>query len=218
MVTFVSYDDDLTNLQVMYPKQLIEDNLSAIISQNGLKQFKISETTKYAHVTYFLNGGIEQPYKGEDRFLIETLKCKTFDETPAMRAKEITETAIINILTKKYNFMALNYSNCDMLGHTGNLQATIDAVKVIDESVQQLVDAITSIGGIAIITADHGNAEHMIDNKGRVLTDHTTNLVPFCVVGAGDLSLAKNGSLCHIAPTILQLLGIDYPMEKSLIL
>ncbi len=218
MVTFVSYDDDLTNLQVMYPKQLIEDNLSAIISKNGLRQFKISETTKYAHVTYFLNGGIEQPYKGEDRFLIETLKCKTFDETPAMRAKEITETAIAKILTKKYNFMTLNYSNCDMLGHTGNLQATIESIKIIDQEVQKLVDAILSIGGVAIITADHGNAEHMIDDEGKVLTDHTTNLVPFCVIGAGHLQLAPTGSLCHIAPTILQLLGVQYPMEKSLIL
>lgn len=213
MVTFTSYDDTLTNLSVVFPKELVHHNLSSILSQHGLKQFKITETTKYAHVTYFLNGGIEKPYEGEDRFLIDTIKVKQFDEVPAMRAKEITDQAITNILSKKYNFMALNYSNCDMIGHTGNLNAAVQAVQVIDKEVKRLVETIRQIGGIAIITADHGNAEYMIDNEGRVLTDHTTNLVPFCIVTDKPLQLT-NGSLSNIAPTILDLLGITEPLEK----
>lgn len=214
MVTFTSYDDTLTNLSIVFPKEIITHNLSSILSRHGLKQFKITETTKYAHVTYFLNGGIETPYEGEDRFLIDTIKVKQFDEVPGMRAKEITEQAIDRILSKKYQFMALNYSNCDMIGHTGNLHAAIDAVQIIDKEVEKLVNAIRSIGGVAIITADHGNAECMIDSKGRVLTDHTTNVVPFCIVTDEKLKLNK-GSLSNIAPTILELLDVNESLQQS---
>lgn len=213
MVTFTSYDDTLTNVSVVFPKELVHNNLSSILSRHGLKQFKITETTKYAHVTYFLNGGIESPYEGEDRFLIDTIKVKQFDEVPAMRAREITDQAIANVLSKKYNFMALNYSNCDMIGHTGNLDAAIQAVQIIDGEVKRLVEAIQSIGGVAIITADHGNAEYMIDERGRVLTDHTTNVVPFCIVTDSHLELTS-GSLSNIAPTILDLLGIQEKLEQ----
>lgn len=214
MVTFTSYDDTLTNLEVVFPKEKVEQNLSSILSRHRLTQFKITETTKYAHVTYFLNGGIEEPYPGEDRFLIDTLKVKNFDEVPAMRAKEITDQAITNILSKKYNFMALNYSNCDMIGHTGNLEAATQAVSIIDHEVSRLVEAIRSIEGVAIITADHGNAEYMIDEQGRVLTDHTTNLVPFCIVTDKKVKLLT-GSLSNITPTILDLFGIQEKLEKS---
>ena len=214
MVTFVEYDDTLQNVKVVFPKERIEHNLSAILSKHGKKQFKITETTKYAHVTYFLNGGIEEPYPDEDRYLIETIKGKPFDAVPAMRAVEITDKAISCILSKNYDFMTLNYSNCDMIGHTGNLQATIEAIKVLDRQVQRLVNTILSIGGIAIITADHGNAEYMLDRKGRVLTDHTTNPVPFCLIGKKNVKLIKGGSLSNITPTILELMGIEEKMEQ----
>lgn len=214
-VGFNNYNREFKNLKVAFQENEIETNLSRVLSDNGLKQFKISETTKYAHVTYFLNGGIETPYKGEDRFLIETKKGVSFDEVPEMRAVEITDKAVENIKSGKYSFMALNYSNCDMIGHTGNLRAAIEAVKVIDIQLKRLVDAILSIGGVAVIIADHGNAESMLDENGRVLTDHTTNKVPFVIVGncKERLNLLKNGKLSNVAPTILKLLGISQPLE-----
>ena len=210
MVCMTQYDDNFTHTHVMYDKVHIDDNLSSVISKNNLSQFKISETTKYAHVTFFLNGGIEKPYPNEDRFLIETIKAKSFDMYPKMRVKEITDTAIEKILSQKYSFMALNYSNCDMLGHTGNLEATVEAIKYIDCELDRLVKTILSIGGVAVICADHGNCEEMIDRHGRVLTDHTTNVVPFCIVDSKKYKLQK-GALCNVAPTILDLLGIQKP-------
>ena len=211
--------DTFKNLHPAYREDNLAVNLSQIVSTNGLKQFKIAETTKYAHVTFYLNGGIETPYEGESRFLIETIKGKAFDETPQMRTVEITEKAIEEIKSEKYSFMALNYSNCDMLGHTGNLESTIKSVQIMDEQLKLLVDAIISIGGVAVITADHGNAEKMFDEEGRVLTEHTTSKVPFVVVNAGDINL-KEGKLGNIAPTILQLLGVNKPdeLEESLII
>lgn len=204
--------DNFENLHPAYKEDNLSINLSQIVSSKGLTQFKIAETTKYAHVTFYLNGGIETPYEGESRFLIETIKGKPFDETPQMRTREITEKAIEEIKTGKYSFMALNYSNCDMLGHTGNLESTITSVQIMDEQLKLLIDAIVSIGGVAVITADHGNAEKMFDEEGRVLTEHTTSKVPFVIVNAGDLQL-KEGRLGNIAPTILDLMGIDKPSE-----
>lgn len=214
MATFTCYDKSFKKPIVAFPKQDVTVNLSQQLSKNKCKQFKIAETTKYAHVTYFMNGGIEKAYKGEDRFLIDTIKCERFDQYPNMRAKEITQKAIEEIKSNKYNFMGLNYSNCDMIGHTGNLQAAIQTVKLIDQEIKKLVDAILSINGIAVITADHGNAESMLDKKGNVLTDHTTNKVPFIVVGNNvDFKLLPNGKLSNIAPTILQLLNLKQPKE-----
>lgn len=213
MATFTKYDNTFKNTIIAFEKDYLNENLSQVISKNNLKQFKITETTKYAHVTYFLNGGIEKAYEGEDRFLIETIKTEKFDEFPQMRAREITEKAIEEIATKKYNLMVLNYSNCDMIGHTGNLQAAIETVKVLNEEVKKLVDTILSINGIAIITADHGNAEEMIDANNNILTDHTTNKVPFAIIGnnVSNITLQKNGVLGNIAPTILDLLGVEKP-------
>lgn len=210
MCTFVRFDEKFKKPIVAFPVAEIEDNLSAIISQNGLKQFKVAETTKYAHVTFFLNGGIEKPYKDEKRFLIETIKNIPFEKVPEMRASEITDKAVAEILTKKYNFMALNYSNTDMVGHTGDLDAAIKAVKCVDRNLKRVVDAILQIGGRALIIADHGNAEEMIDENGRVLTDHTTNLVPCILVGENNVSL-ENGSLANVSSTILHLLDVDVP-------
>lgn len=221
--SFTRYDATFKKPYVAFEKDYVKENLSEVISKNGLKQFKITETTKYAHVTYFLNGGIEEAYPNEDRFLIETLKVERFDQVPKMRAEEITQKAIELIKTNKYNFMVLNYSNCDMVGHTGNLNAAVEAVKVIDREIKKLVDAILSINGVAIITADHGNAEEMLDKNNNVLTDHTTNKVPFAIVGKNVSHLTlkqKGGVLSDIAPTVLHLLGIEKPKSfenKSLI-
>jgi 2,3-bisphosphoglycerate-independent phosphoglycerate mutase len=209
---FSQYDDKFENLHSAFQEDNLSINLSQTISANGLKQFKIAETTKYAHVTFYLNGGIEKPYDGEERFLIETIKDKPFDETPEMRTREITDKAVEEIKTGKYSFMTLNYSNCDMLGHTGNLEATIESVKIMDIELKKLIDAIISIDGVAIITADHGNAEIMIDKDGKKLTEHTTSKVPFIVVNAGDINL-KQGKLANIAPTIIELLGLNKPEE-----
>jgi len=210
---FSEYDTNLKRLHFAFSDMDLKVNLSRVISESGLKQFKISETTKYAHVTYFLNGGIEKPYKGEDRFLIETVKNTPFEKFPQMRTREITSKAIEEIKTKKYSFMALNYSNCDMLGHTGNFNSTVESIKILDAELKKLVNAIISIGGVAVITADHGNAEKMIDSKGKVLTEHTTNKVPFVIVNGGEKLKLKSGKLANIAPTILDLLGIKKPIE-----
>lgn len=210
MCTFVRFDEKFVNPIVAFPVTEIKDNLSSILSANGLKQFKVAETTKYAHVTFFLNGGIEKPYKNEKRFLIETIKNVPFDKVPQMRAEEIADKAVEEISSKKYNFMALNFSNTDMVGHTGNLEAAIKAVKCVDYNLKRVVDAILDIGGVAVIIADHGNAEEMIGSDGRVLTDHTTNLVPCIIVGQNNLSLEK-GSLANVSPTILDLLGVEPP-------
>lgn len=212
---FNNYNRAFKNLKVAFHENEIETNLSSVLSKNGIRQFKISETTKYAHVTYFLNGGIEKPYKNEDRFLIETLKDVPFDKVPQMRAVEITDKAIEQIKTGQYGFMALNYSNCDMIGHTGNLNSAIEAVKVIDVQLKRLVDTILEMGGSAIVIADHGNAECMLDKDGRVLTDHTTNKVPFVLISEPKkkVELIKNGKLSNVAPTILELLNVEKPIE-----
>lgn len=210
MCTFVRFDEKFKKPIVAFSVEEIKDNLSAVISASGLKQFKVAETTKYAHVTFFLNGGIEKPYKNEKRFLIETIKNVPFEKVPQMRADEITDKAVEEIASKKYNFMALNYSNTDMVGHTGDLEACIKAVKSVDYNLKRVVDAILDIGGVAVIIADHGNAEEMIGEDGRVLTDHTTNLVPCILVGKNDVKL-KDGSLSNVSPTILDLLGLDCP-------
>ena len=218
MCTFVSFDEKFKKPIIAFPVKSVEKNLSAIISKAGLKQFKISETTKYAHVTYFMNGGIEKPYKNESRFLVETIKGVPFEQVPEMRANEITDIAIQNILSKKYNFMAINYSNTDMIGHTGDVGAAIKAVKCVDKNLKKLVDAILSIGGCALIIADHGNAEEMLEG-GKVLTDHTTNPVPCILIGVDNVKLER-GVLSNVAPTILHLLGIPCPesfTHKSLI-
>lgn len=217
MCTFTCYDDDFKKPIVAFPKDDLSVNLSSVISENGLKQFKIAETTKYAHVTYFINGGIEQPFKNEDRVLVETIKDVPFEKVPQMRAVEITDKAIQLINSKKYSYMVINYSNPDMVGHTGDLQATIKAIKVVDDQLKRLVDQILAVNGTAVIVADHGNAELMLDKKGNVVTSHTTNKVPFIIVNNNfNGALNKQGVLGNVAPTILQLLGIKSPKEFEL--
>ena len=215
------YNEKFKKLNVLYPPEVVENNLSAIISKNNLKQFHIAETTKYAHVTFFFNGTIEKPYKNEDRKLIESIDTKDFSYYPKMRAIEITEATLDAIVSGKYDFILVNYSNPDMVGHTGNFESTKEAIKCVEKQAYALALATLMAGGECIITADHGNAEEMFDKNGNKITSHTTNPVPFYFVSEKHkrAKLPKNASIANVAPTILKLLNIEIPlsMKKPLI-
>jgi 2,3-bisphosphoglycerate-independent phosphoglycerate mutase len=203
--------------------------LGEVIAKKGLKQFRTAETEKYAHVTYFFNGGLEEPFPGEERALIASPQVATYDQAPAMSAKAVTDAAIKALKERQYSLFVINYANPDMVGHTGNMDATVEALQAVDISLGRLLEAITSVGGTTIITADHGNAEQMWDDQGKPWTAHTTNLVPLILVeGEGrkipghgtDIHLRSDGCLADIAPTILEILKIEQPTEmtgKSLI-
>ena len=210
------YSSDFKNVEIAFPPEKIEDNLTAIISQNGMKQFHTSETTKYAHVTFFFNGGIEKAYPGEDRKLTDSWDVQDYSETPNMKAYEITEDVISAIKSKQYDFVLVNLSNADMLGHTGNIPATMQTIKVVDECAYKIAMETLSAGGDCIITADHGNAELMFDENGKPVTSHTTNPVPIWLISEKykDVKL-NNGILANVAPTILKLLGIKKPEDMK---
>lgn len=214
------YHESFKSLNVIYPPEVVEDNLSAIISKYGLKQFHIAETTKYAHVTFFFNGTIEKPYKNEDRKLIESINTKDFSYYPKMRAIEITEAGLDAIASAKYDFILVNYSNPDMIGHTGNFESAKEAIKCVEKQAYALALATIMAGGDCIITADHGNAELMFDKNGNKITSHTTNPVPLFLASEKhkNVKLAKKCSIASVAPTVLKLLGIEIPsnMEKPL--
>jgi len=206
------YSKDFKDVLIAYPPENIEDNLSAIISENGLKQFHVTETTKYAHVTFFFNGGIEYAYSGEERKLVDSYNVKNFAECPQMKAKEITSEAINAIRSHKYDFVLVNLSNPDMIGHTGDMEACVKAIEVVDKCAYQIAEACLEEGGDCIITADHGNAEEMVDDAGNIVTSHTTNKVPLWLVSENhkDVKL-KIGALANVAPTVLKLLNINKP-------
>ena len=186
--------------------------------KNGLSecllQLKVAETEKYAHVTYFFNGGIEKPFEGEDRILIQSPRVKTYDLKPEMSAFEITEAVFDALQREDYKLLVINYANCDMVGHTGNFKAAVLAAKAVDECVGQIIKKAEEIKAVAIITADHGNAEKMLDEQGDPFTAHTCNKVPCVLVGA-EKKLRPCGKLCDIAPTVLELLGIKKPYEMT---
>jgi len=207
------YADELKELNTLYPPIVVEDNLSCVLSQNDKTQFHIAETTKYAHVTFFFNGGIEKPYKGEDRKLIDSINTKDFATYPKMRANEITTEVLDAIASQKYDFVLVNYSNPDMIGHTGNFNSTKEAVECVDKQAYAVALATLMVGGDCIITADHGNAEEMFDKAGNKLTKHTTNPVPFVLVSEKHkkAKLKKGKSLANVAATVLKLLNIEKP-------
>ena len=207
------YDATMPNVTVAYPRQKLHKIFGEYISNLGLTQLRIAETEKYAHVTFFFNGGVEQVFPGEDRCLINSPKVATYDLQPEMSAYEVTEEAVKRILSGNYDVIILNFANCDMVGHTGVYQAACKAVSTVDECVGKVVDATSKMGGVALITADHGNAERMVDTDGSPFTAHTTNLVPFCIVGA-NVKL-RSGRLCDIAPTMLDLMGLEKPAEMD---
>lgn len=213
-VTFTNYDETITNVSVAFKKDEIKNTFGEIISNRGLTQLRIAETEKYAHVTFFFNGGQEKQYPGEDRILIPSPKVETYDMKPEMSAFEVAENVLNAIHSRKYDSIILNFANPDMVGHTGNIEAVIKALEALDICVDKIVKAIEEEHGILLITADHGNCEQMIDYKtGEPHTAHTTNPVPLVLVGK-DVKL-KEGRLADLAPTMLDLMGIEKPEEMT---
>ena len=213
-VCFTNYDETIENVHIVFKKDEIKNTLGEIVSKKGLTQLRIAETEKYAHVTFFFNGGEEKKYKGEDRILIPSPKVETYDMKPEMSAIEVTDKVVEVIKSKKYNTIILNYANPDMVGHTGNLEATIKAIETIDTCVGRVVEALEKVNGVAIITADHGNSEQMIDYiTGEPHTAHTTNPVPLILVG--KKATLKPGRLADLAPTMLEIMGIEKPAEMT---
>ena len=212
-VCTTEYDATLPNVTVAYPHQKLVNTFGEYISKLGLTQLRIAETEKYAHVTFFFNGGVEEVFPGEDRCLIPSPKVATYDLQPEMSAYQVTEEAVKRIESDAYDVVILNFANCDMVGHTGVYDAACKAVSTVDECVNRVVEATSKMGGVSLITADHGNAERMSDANGEPFTAHTTNLVPFYIVGA-SVQL-RDGRLADIAPTMLDLMGLEKPSEMD---
>ena len=214
-VCFTSYDETMPNVHIAFKKEPLKNTFGEYISDKGYTQLRIAETEKYAHVTFFFNGGEEKQYEGEDRILVPSPKVETYDMKPEMSAYEVTEKVVNAINSKKYDCIILNYANPDMVGHTGNLEAAIKALETIDECVGKVVDAVQKNNGTLLITADHGNIEQMIDYKtGEPHTAHTTNPVPLILVGKDDVKL-KSGKLADLAPTMLDIMGLEKPEEMT---
>jgi len=215
-VTFVcntEYDATMPNVEVAYPRKSVSNGLGEYLSQMGLTQLRIAETEKYAHVTFFFNGGSETVFPGEDRVLVPSPKVATYDLQPEMSAYEVCDQCVERIESGAYDVIILNFANCDMVGHTGVFEAAVTAVETVDECVGRVVDATLKMGGIAMVTADHGNAEQMEEADGSPMTAHTTNVVPFILCGAG--SELRQGRLADIAPTILDVMGLACPEEMD---
>lgn len=219
-VTMTQYDETMPNVNVAFKPQSLINTFGEYISNKGLTQLRIAETEKYAHVTFFFNGGVEKEYKNEDRALIGSPKVATYDLKPEMSAYEVCDEVVSRIKSGKYDVIILNYANCDMVGHTGVIEAAEKAVEAVDSCVGKTIDAIVEMGGTALITADHGNADRMLEDDGvSPFTAHTTNPVPLVMVGGkGTL---QSGVLADLAPTMLDLLELPQPTEmtgKSLII
>ena len=214
-VCMTPYDETMPNVQIAYKKEEIKNTFGEYISRLGKTQLRIAETEKYAHVTFFFNGGEEKQYEGEDRILVPSPKVETYDMQPEMSAYEVTEKVVDAILSKKYDAIILNFANPDMVGHTGSIEAAIKALEAIDECVEKVVEAIESVDGTLLITADHGNIEQMIDYKtGEPHTAHTTNPVPLAIIGIGNKKV-KEGRLADLAPTMLDIMGLEKPEEMT---
>jgi 2,3-bisphosphoglycerate-independent phosphoglycerate mutase len=215
-VCLTQYDATIEGVDVAFKPQTITNTLGEFVSANGFNQLRIAETEKYAHVTFFFNGGVEEPNKGEDRELIPSPKVATYDLQPEMSAYEVTDRLLAKLDEDKYDFIVLNFANPDMVGHTGVFDAAVKAVEVIDECFAKVCDKIVDNGGSVIITADHGNAETMVDvETNKPMTAHTTNVVPCILAGAGNVNLRNDGKLCDFAPTLLQLLKLEQPKEMT---
>ena len=214
-VTFTQYDVTIPNVNIAFKPEKLVNTFGEYISKNELTQLRIAETEKYAHVTFFFNGGEEKQYPGEDRILVPSPKVETYDMQPEMSAEEVTIKVVEAIKSGKYNSIILNYANPDMVGHTGSLEAAIKAIEKIDDCVQRVVDAVNEKNGVLLITADHGNAEQMIDEAtGEPHTAHTTNPVPLILVGKDNVRL-KEGRLADLAPTMLEIMGLEKPQEMT---
>lgn len=214
-VCMAEYDSTMPNVSVAYPPVELTNVLGAYLAQNGKTQLRIAETEKYAHVTFFFNGGVEEPYAGEDRKVIPSPKVATYDLQPEMSAPAVAAECKARIESGKYDAIILNFANCDMVGHTGVMEAATKAVEAVDAAVGEVVDAVLAAGGVVFLTADHGNAEKMMNPDGSPFTAHTTNPVPFVVIGAGDVKLREGGCLADIAPTMLPYIGLPVPAEMT---
>ena len=215
-VTFVcttEYDATMPHVEVAYPRLSVRNGLGEYLSSMGLTQLRIAETEKYAHVTFFFNGGVETQFPGEDRVLVPSPKVATYDLQPEMSAEEVADKCVERIESGAYDVIILNFANCDMVGHTGVFDAAVKAVETVDACVGRVVDTTMKMGGIAMITADHGNAEVMTQPDGSPMTAHTTNPVPFILCGAG--TELRRGRLADIAPTILDVMGLAVPEEMD---
>ena len=216
-LTFVcntEYDASMPNVEVAFPRTSVRNGLGEYLSQMGMTQLRIAETEKYAHVTFFFNGGSETVFPGEDRVLVPSPKVATYDLQPEMSAYEVCDKCVERIESGAYDVIILNFANCDMVGHTGVFDAAVKAVETVDTCVGKVVDATLKMGGIAMITADHGNAEQMTEPDGSPMTAHTTNPVPFILCGAGT-ELRQGGRLADIAPTMLDVMGLACPAEMD---
>ncbi len=203
------------NFEEVYPELEYTNNLGEVLSLHGIPQFRCAETEKYAHVTFFFNSMRNDPFPGEDQALVPSPKVATYDLQPEMSAAQVTKKILEAIHSGKYKIIICNYANCDMVGHTGIFPMIVKAVETVDQGVRQVVEAIREKGGVAIVTADHGNAEQTQLEDGSPMTSHTTNPVPLTIIGAGGIQLRKNGQLSDIAPTILHLLDIPKPKEMT---
>jgi len=213
-ICMTQYDATMPNVDIAFRPQSLTNTLGEYLSDKGLAQLRIAETEKYAHVTFFFNGGIEKEYDGEDRALINSPKVATYDLQPEMSAYLVCDEVLDRIHSGKYDVIILNYANCDMVGHTGVFDAAKAAVEAVDTCVGKTVAATLEMGGVALITADHGNADKMYEPDGSPFTAHTTFPVPFCVVGK-DCELRDGGRLADIAPTMLEILGLPQPEEMT---
>lgn len=214
---FTEYDVTIPNKEIAFKKVELKNTFGEYISSLGLKQARIAETEKYAHVTFFFNGGVEKPYEGEDRFLINSPKVATYDLQPEMSVYEVCENLVNAILSEKYDVIICNFANPDMVGHTGVFEAAVKACEAVDECVGEVVQAIKKVDGQMFLCADHGNSEQLVDYEtGEPLTAHTTNPVPFILINADEkYKLKDNGRLCDIIPTLLELMEIEKPKEMT---
>ncbi|MGF9796413.1 2,3-bisphosphoglycerate-independent phosphoglycerate mutase [Brevibacillus agri] len=210
----LTHFSETVNGYVAYKPSNLDNTLGEVLSQHGLKQLRIAETEKYPHVTFFFSGGREQEFPGETRILIPSPKVATYDLQPEMSAPELTDAVVAEIEAENFDAIILNFANCDMVGHSGKMEPTIKAVETVDACLGRVVDAILAKGGVAVITADHGNADLMLDEEGRPITSHSTYPVPVIVTKAGE-KLREDGILADLAPTLLDLLGAEQPAEMT---
>ena len=215
-VCFTQYDATMPNVDVAFKPEALTNVLGEYLAKNGKTQLRIAETEKYAHVTFFFNGGVEAPFEGEDRALINSPKVATYDLQPEMSAYLVADECVKRIESDKYDVIILNFANCDMVGHTGVFDAAVKAVEAVDACAGKVIDAVLAKGGAVLLTADHGNADKMYDeDPEHPFTAHTTNPVPFLVAGLGDVTLRKGGVLADIAPTMLKILELPQPAEMT---